>query len=712
MWRVFNFRAFLLTAICAIVVILSICLLPEQSGIILTFAIILTIAVGIIFIFARDFVKAIGVFLCAIIAIVISVNLTITLNDWQEQLVVGEEYAIEGKIERIYDDGSSSPHYLVGDVTANGKPVKGKMTVYVNIENSVTSSFLLPGDAITFSSNEVRFNSLISDAPNGYFYRDDVRYNVSVNEKSIKFVEDRSNFFDALRNTISATLNESMGEYGALAMGMITGDKGSLDDSVIDMYSAVGIGHILAVSGLHIGFLVLVINWILKKLKVNKLIRLIVSSLLLIFYCSLAFFSASAIRACIMCIVGLIADLIGERKDQLNTLSFAFTIVLCFKPLYLFDAGFLMSITAVFGIILFKDAIEKFFLRFLPKFLAPALAISISAQIGITPITLIAFSSFHTYSILSNLIVIPVVTVSFIVIMLALIITLILPFMGFLLTFSGILLALVDTIANFIAVIPFSEFIIFAPSALYFAYAGIFLVSRFFMLPKGKGILNLTLIGTILVVIVLYNLPMHQDVTVSAIAEYKSVTSIVRVDDGVIIVGDCKNGNKINDLLTKIKERKIKAVLVHTLDEDTVSGIVKIHEKFGVDKVYCPEVCDFPAIQTLVKKEIAFYTVSQEQSIFGFEPVIYEDEYYGYGYTLGQVSVLFTRYGQNTSKIPVSVINEFAIIRSYAYGGEFARRIYVTNYENSYLDEVPDREISTNVNAVTLLLRTGEIINL
>ncbi len=711
MWRVFNFRAFLLTAICAIVVILSTFLFPDVSGIILSIVIAITLAGGVIFIFAKDAVKSIGFFLSSIVAIIIIVNLFCTTNDWKCEIQAGEEYKIEGKIERIYNDGNGLPRYLLGELTANGKQIKGRMSVRINPDDNFNLIFLSSGDAISFISSEIFFNELIGDQPQANYYRENIRYSTTVSENSLTFLEDRSNFLDALRNSISQTLNDNMGEYGSLAMGMITGDKGTIEDDTIDMYSAVGIGHILAVSGLHIGFLVAIINWLLNKLKASKILRLIVSVVILVFYCSLSFFSASAIRASIMCVIGIVAEIFGERKDMLSTLSFAFTSILCVSPLYLFDVGFLMSITAVFGIILFKDAIEKFFSMFLPKFLAPALAISISAQIGITPITLIVFNTFNTFSILTNLVVIPIVSLSFTLIMLTLIIALILPFMGFLLSISGILLALVDTIANLIAFIPFAKFIIYAPSFFYLAYALLFLISRFFMLPKGKTVVSIVLIVLLVIPIIFANFRTYPDYTVNMIAEYKSVTSVVRVDDGVVIVGDCKQSNKINSLLSKMRERNIKAVLVHSLNEETVEGIVNIHKKYGVTSVYCSKYSSYDALQSLAKSGISFNLIDDRQSVFGFTPVVYEDDYYGYGYGENDISVLFTSYGQNTSKIPVSVINNYSVIRAYVYGGTYTKRIYLTNYENTYLNEMPESQFVIDKNSVGLMLKLGEIIN-
>ena len=113
----------------------------------------------------------------------------------------------------------------------------------------------------------------------------------------------------------------------------------------------------MAVSGLHVGFFILLLDFILAK--VDKRIRFPIIGAVLFAYMIVADFSPSVVRAFIMAAVAMIAFAVGGRRDILSSMCCAMSLILAFKPLYIFEAGFVLSFGAIFGIAMFSDTIKR-----------------------------------------------------------------------------------------------------------------------------------------------------------------------------------------------------------------------------------------------------------------------------------------------------------------------------------------------------------------
>ena len=705
--RIVNLRVFFVTAIFAIFSTVFAVYLPTLiSAIVIILAIILLLTLGIVYIKKEDAVKSITAFLCLLVVFFCSVSSTITISSWTCDIDQNTEYLVCGKIKSVNKSGYSTD-YVLTEISTNNVSKNGNIYLRVLNGDGVTINFLREGDIIKFNST-LDFYSLMRESIDGYRYRNNIRYGTSIDESDIKFVKSAPTFLDNLKHDILSALNESMGEYGSIAFGMLIGEKGYIDDVTVDTYSVSGLGHILAVSGLHIGFIVLVLAFILNKLKANRFVKLGVISVLLTLYCFIASFSSSVVRATIMCVVGLVADAFSQRRDTLNSLSLAVSVMLIIKPLYLFDVGFLMSVSAVYGIVLFSRSFDKFFNMFLPKFIAKPLSVSLSAQIGITPITLITFSSFSTYSVLTNLLLIPLITVAFIAISIAVIFVLLFPSLSVVLTIAGLPLALVDTIANLIAYLPIAKITVFASGLLFSSYILFFVVSEYFALPKFKTFASIACITLIVVQLIVYNVPLSRDFDVTAVCAYKSVSTVIRNESGVTIVGDCDDYYSLDNALTNLREGQIDTVIANKVDDKTAKTLIKLKSKFGNFKVYCSTNCDYSSFNLLAQNDIPFYVKEYIDCVDGIDTIYYEGKFIGYGYKVENSSLLMLGYGVNTSKLPVTIINEYAIIRSYVYGGDYADRIYVVNYDNSYEYQVPRVQFGTKNNMLSFVLKTGE----
>ena len=196
-------------------------------------------------------------------------------------------------------------------------------------------------------------------------------------------------------------------EYAILS-AMTLGSRSALTPEMRDVFNVSGAGHVLALSGLHLG----IIFWLLSRLLFVR--RFWVGRALLV--CALWGFafltglSPSIVRSAAMLTVFTL--FIGRSYVSFNALCLAAILLLLFDNRSLFDMGFQMSFASVGAILIFMPVFE----RFLPKrwqrhkllwWPVTAMAVSVAAQIGAAPLVAYYFGRFSTYFLLTNLFVIP-----------------------------------------------------------------------------------------------------------------------------------------------------------------------------------------------------------------------------------------------------------------------------------------------------------------
>ena len=211
--------------------------------------------------------------------------------------------------------------------------------------------------------------------------------------------------------------NQKLGKNELEILSALTlGYKRDLDPETKRVFSAAGAMHVLAVSGLHVGIIFWVITILfgfLRKQKTGRVIFVIVSILLLWTYAFITGLSPSVMRASTMFTIFVIGENINRKPNSYNSLTASAMFLLLFNPNNLFEVGFQLSYSAVFGIVFLQPKLSKLITvknKFL-KFFWVLLTVSIAAQIATFPITTFYFNQFPTYFWITNLIVIPAVMV-------------------------------------------------------------------------------------------------------------------------------------------------------------------------------------------------------------------------------------------------------------------------------------------------------------
>ena len=220
---------------------------------------------------------------------------------------------------------------------------------------------------------------------------------------------------DRLRQKITFELGKRKFEAGALSIiqALLLGQRNNISDTTYSDYRNAGALHILAVSGLHIGIVLLIVQYFLKPLDIlprGKLLKMILALVLLWSYAVIAGFSASVIRAATMFSFLAYSGYLNRPGISFNILALSMAFILLFiDPLLLFQPGFQLSYSAVFAILWLYPKLLRLVSpkTVLTSKLWQLISVSIAAQAGILPVSLYYFHQFPTLFLISNLIIVP-----------------------------------------------------------------------------------------------------------------------------------------------------------------------------------------------------------------------------------------------------------------------------------------------------------------
>ncbi|MFO7800478.1 MAG: DNA internalization-related competence protein ComEC/Rec2 [Rhodohalobacter sp.] len=208
-------------------------------------------------------------------------------------------------------------------------------------------------------------------------------------------------------------------QIAPMAKALFLGYKEEISEVTRKNFSRSGLSHIMAVSGLHVGFIVAPIWFIIPFLwtrRWGKWAGLILLTVLLIGYSGLTGFSASVSRASLMAWLITYGKLFNKVRNSINLTAGAAIILLMINPYQLFDVGFQLSFGAVFTILLLMPEAQ----RIIPAryrygkigAFATIVIISVVVQAGLFPILTYYFGEFSIAGPIANAFVIPIMTIT------------------------------------------------------------------------------------------------------------------------------------------------------------------------------------------------------------------------------------------------------------------------------------------------------------
>lgn len=313
----------------------------------------------------------------------------------------------------------------------------------------------------------------------------------------------------SLRNKLLNTLisNGIKGDNFSVAAAILLGYDEYMDKDTRLDYMNSGSMHILCVSGLHVGIIYLVFNFLMSLFPNQRKTKIIKTSFLLLIiwgYAAITGFSASVQRAGLMISVFIIGNQINKKSDSYNTLATSAVVLLVINPDLLFEPGFQLSYAAVLGIISFYYPIYNLlrFKNFIVDKIWSITTLSFVAQLGTFPIAIYYFHYFPTWFFVSNLFTFPL---SFLILTTGLFF-IIISWIPFVSAIAGKILSLLIYLLNkgvsIIEFLPKSTIsdIYFSPIMIVAIYALLFILFRITQKPHPRQVIYILVSGLIIMV--------------------------------------------------------------------------------------------------------------------------------------------------------------------------------------------------------------------
>lgn len=358
---------------------------------------------------------------------------------------------VSGKIKEIKTDGLSDTYYIMADsIVSSEFAYKGKIGIVIytsagkerkNNPGNTDHIYLdyINGDYICMSGTVSVPDSATNPGTfDQYIYLRNKGYYLCISNGTIESGNHRpysiEGFLYGIKNRCTKIIDNSFdSESAGIVKAMLVADKSTLDKNIKKLYSENGIAHIMAISGVHVAIIGMTLYGFLRKLKIGRLISGTFSIAIIILYGIMTGMSSSTERAVIMLILSIAAEYFGRKTDAPTSMGFAMIIMVLGNPYVILDAGFQLSFAAITGVTVvapqlrkllrmfkcfIKEADEKkkqkhkkiISLRKMIIKLIDALVVGIASFITTTPVIIYYYYQFPPYSILINLIVIPLVS--------------------------------------------------------------------------------------------------------------------------------------------------------------------------------------------------------------------------------------------------------------------------------------------------------------
>ena len=304
-------------------------------------------------------------------------------------------------------------------ITRHGsESVKGSIILYQRRENEESS--FMPGDVLIIKCSPVEIESRGNPFEFDYrFFMENqgIKYYAYITGKDLisHSAPDRRKLIHRaliLREKIIGMYEQRgiTGERLALVAAITLGQKNMLDPDQKNSFIKAGIMHIMAVSGLHAVILSLFVFNILFFLKRKfNIVRISVTMVILWSFAFVTGLTPSVLRATLMFSFLQAGNIMKREVNGINSVLASAFVLILIKPSVIFDAGFLLSYSAVIYIIVFyRDLYQKLQFRnvIIDKIWQSA-AVTIVAQAGTLPLTVMLFNRFPTYFIITNVIIVP-----------------------------------------------------------------------------------------------------------------------------------------------------------------------------------------------------------------------------------------------------------------------------------------------------------------
>jgi competence protein ComEC len=337
-------------------------------------------------------------------------------NTKEERSAIGIQFYIKERLKpsRYYNKYMVSTKYIDNKVTHGTILLQVKrdsLQKILDIGNTYTAFTVVK--PIPGALNPYQFDY------SKYLYTQNISHKITVSAHQLINTHKIEYSIDYIANQIRKKSILKLSKYDfnttqlSILYALILGQRQDISQEIFNAYRDAGAIHILAISGLHVGIILMILNLILQPLdryyKKGKIIKLILTIILLWCFASIAGLSPSVLRAVTMFSFLAIGMQIRSKTSIYNSLFVSLFVLVCFNPLLLFSVGFQLSYLAVFAIVWIQPLLVKIYLPkyYISKKLWETFTVTIAAQLGLLPLTLLYFHQFPLLFFISNLIILP-----------------------------------------------------------------------------------------------------------------------------------------------------------------------------------------------------------------------------------------------------------------------------------------------------------------
>lgn len=394
-------------------------------------------------------------------------------------------------------------------------------------------------------------------------------------------------------------------EQAAVLTGILLGGYEGIPPEWTKDFAKTGLVHLLSVSGSHVSLVCGMTALFCRKLKLKTWGIFIISLGVLLFYATLAGWSAPVVRSVIMGIIALGALTAERPHSGIQALAWSVLVMLLYEPIWLEDLSFCLSVGSTGGIVLFYQKTQNFIKERtgLPELAAQSLSITWVAQLGVLPVIANQFYQLSFSSFIANLTVGPILEG-------LLLLTLLGCLSGFLLTFLGKVLLIICSfilqislqLVHLLSQIPgillpnFSEaFTVFYYGFLFFLY-GYF--DRFRFLSESRTNRIIAVIGLLMVASIWLQAKQTHDFSIHFIDVGQGEAILVQTPHGKNILIDAGPADRSSSAVFDLGERIVvpylkkqgveqiqEFILTHAHD-DHAGGAKAVAEAFAINRIW------------------------------------------------------------------------------------------------------------------------------
>lgn len=515
-----------------------------------------------------------------------------------------DEISIIGTIVSDPQEKEYKTKYIlkIDTINSNKKYKNTKVILYTKKEKET----LKYGDKIELVGNfklaQERRN------PGGFDYRFYLKtkkiYGIVTTKNTKKLKENNANIISMIANkTANVIKNQSKkllkNKEACLLIGLLIGDTDEIDEETKEDFRNSNLTHMLAVSGLHVSYVLLGVNYIITKVKIHKKLSKIIVMLLILFFILVTGATPSVLRAGTMTIYLIIGGIFYRRISVFSSLNLSLLVIIIMNPYCLFDVGLQLSYAGTIGIVYLYPIIkEKIYNK------ANSILITISANIVIIPIMLYNFNTISLTFFISNLLAGPIIGIIIILGFSIIIISLIFfPIANIFSKILNLLIILFLNTAKACANLPFSKIFIITPTLkfifLYYCLLVFIIIKERIQIRINIKLKN-KVIAILIILVIINPIKYFSNIKQSNLKIYfvdvgqGDSTCIVTPKNKVILIDGGGNSKDENydigkqTLLPYLLDKKINKIdycIVSHFDSDHCGGLMYILKNLKVKNI-------------------------------------------------------------------------------------------------------------------------------